>query len=247
MSKRREVLECASVECMKELYSYAQPHIEWEDFLDENMKYSIEYNKWENFNKSYHNREKDPKMWEQYKTTFPDWENKSMKECVGPAPYSFYYLPQTIFKDIVDSYISAYKLDSQQELLDTIEILKDYCEKPIIDKWIEGENGFPGHRGYDHPDNLVTEITKILADNHEALNIGEAEKLRDKFFEFLDMAGNFYNWNRELNSFNTTVYLGASPNSNKEAVISNWKEFRNKDIEIDDKQIELEYYGEEED
>lgn len=35
------------------------------------------------------------------------------------------------------------------------------------------------------------------------------------------------------NSFNLTVYLGASPNSNKEAVIANWKE-RGVDIEIKD-------------
>ena len=32
------------------------------------------------------------------------------------------------------------------------------------------------------------------------------------------MAGNFYNWNRDLNSFNVSVYMGPSPNSYKEAV-----------------------------
>ena len=30
------------------------------------------------------------------------------------------------------------------------------------------------------------------------------------------------------------VYLGASPNSNKEKVIENWKVYRNKDISIDE-------------
>lgn len=48
------------------------------------------------------------------------------------------------------------------------------------------------------------------------------------------MAGEFYNWNRDLNAFNTTVYLGPSPNSNKQDVIENWKKYRNKDIIIDD-------------
>ena len=67
----------------------------------------------------------------------------------------------------------------------------------------------------------------------------------NKFFEFLDMAGKFYNWNRDLNSFNMTVYLGPSPNSNKQSVIDNWKKYKNQDIEIDEEQIKKDYYGEE--
>ena len=66
----------------------------------------------------------------------------------------------------------------------------------------------------------------------------------NKFFEFLDMAGNFFNWNREINSFGMSVYLGPSPNSNKDAVIKNWKKYRNTDIEIDEDAIKREYYGE---
>jgi len=60
------------------------------------------------------------------------------------------------------------------------------------------------------------------------------------------MAGNFYNWSRDLNSFNMTVYLGPSPNSNKEAVIENWKKYRMQEIEIDEEQIKKEYYGDDE-
>ena len=60
------------------------------------------------------------------------------------------------------------------------------------------------------------------------------------------MAGNFYNWNRDLNSFNMSVYLGASPCSNKDTVIENWKKYRNQDIEIDEEQIKKDYYGEDE-
>jgi hypothetical protein len=59
------------------------------------------------------------------------------------------------------------------------------------------------------------------------------------------MAGEFFNWNGDLNSFNMTIYLGASPMQNKEIVINNWKKYRGKDIELNDKQIEEEYYGEE--
>ena len=59
------------------------------------------------------------------------------------------------------------------------------------------------------------------------------------------MAGNFFNWNRDLNSFNISVYMGPSPHTNKETVIKNWKEYRNQDIEIDEEQIKKDYYGEE--
>jgi hypothetical protein len=137
-------------------------------------------------------------------------------------------------------------MDVKQEFLNNIAILKDYCRKPIVDKYIDDytdENGnhHPGYRSYDHPDNLEKEIIKILGPEAED-NPYHVHKICDKFFEFLDMAGDFYEWNGDLNSFNMSVYLGPSPNSNKNAVIKNWKQYRNKDIEIDESK-----YKEEED
>lgn len=222
MKTRDEVLSQAAEDCLKDFYNYAFPKVSWEDFLKENQEYTKKYNEWEKL------------------------ENKPpIKEFCGPKPYEFYYLPSDIFKDIALCYVHAYKMDTQQELLDTIKILKDYCKKPIVDKYIEGENGFPGHRGYEHPNNLEKELIEICEQHsHEPVNM--AKEIQNKFFEFLDMAGKFFNWNRDLNSFNTTVYLGPSPNSNKQAVIDNWKQYRNKDIEIDEKQIKEDYYGEEE-
>ena len=149
-------------------------------------------------------------------------------------------------KDICDSYVHAYRMDIKQEFLDNIKVLKDYCKKPIVDKWIEGENGFPGHRGYEHPDNLEKEINKLLCKQFNSPELsGISNKVQDKFFEFLDMAGNFFEWNSDLNSFNVSVYLGPSPNSNKQAVIENWKKYRNQDIKINEKEIKENYYGEE--
>ena len=225
MKTRDEILSQAAEDCLKDFYNYAFPKVSWEDFLKENQEYTKKYNEWEKL------------------------ENRPpIKEFCGPRPYEFYYLPSDIIKDITLSYVHSYRMDHQRELLDTIEILKNYCKEPIIDKYIEGENGFPGHRGYDHPDNLEKELTtliKMYCDDSEADFTGIAKKVQSKFFEFLDMAGNFFNWNRDLNSFNMTVYLGPSPNSNKQAVIDNWKQYRNKDIEIDEKQIKEDYYGEE--
>ena len=233
------VISDAIEKCLKELYTLAVPSVTWEEFEKECIEYSEKYKKWESERK--------------------ENENKSRKEYIGPAPYEFYYLPREIMKDICDSYVHAYKLDNQQELLDTIETLKNYCKKPIVDKYVNDwtdETGFhhPGYRDYDHPDNLEKEIFSILKENSNYWKsaIGESnpsdlsKEIQSKFFEFLDMAGKFYNWNRDLNTFNCSVYLGPSPNSNKEGVIENWKEYRNKDIEIDEEQIKKDYYGDDE-
>ena len=251
MITRNEILSEAVDKCIKELYSFVFPSVSWDDFVKECKEYSKKYKIWEDFRKASIHRKENPEIWNQYKSTFKDWENKSIEECIGPKPFEFYYLPKEIMKDICNCYISAYRMDSQQELLNTIEILKNYCKEPIVDKYIEKE-GEPGYRGYEHPDNLEKEVEKYLREkftfiSDESLKEIElhSNELQNKFFKFLDMAGNFYNWNRDLNSFNTSVYLGASPSSNKEAVIENWKKYRNQDIEIDEEQIKKDYYGEE--
>ena len=249
---RNEVIGQAVTQCMKELYSYAIPHIEWEKFKKENEVYSNKYKIWENYQNYFYSKDKNPELWLQYKSSFPDWENKSVEECIGPKPYEFYYLPKEIMKDVCESYVYAYKLDEKQEFLDTINTLKEYCKSPVVDKWIEGpvyKDGTqaPGHRGYDHPDNLEKELYQILKEyfnDSETDPNAVAKELQNKFFEFLDMAGNFFDWNGDLNTFNMSVYLGPSPNSNKKAVIENWKKYRNKDIEIDEEKMIKEYYGE---
>ena len=223
---RSDILSQAVNDCLKELYSWATPKIEWKDFVEENKLYNKKYKEWELMTKD------------------EILGKPSLFEYCGPRPYEFYYLPKEIFTDIKDSYVYAYKLNSQQELLDTIEILKNYCKEPIVDKYIEGENGFPGHRGYDHPDNLEKQLINLIPDSGFCKS-DIAESVQNKFFEFLDMAGKFFNWTRELNSFYMSVGLGPSPNSNKQAVIDNWKKYRNQDIEINEEQIKKDYYGEE--
>ena len=244
MVTRNKILSEAVDKCMKELYSFVLPSVSWDDFVKECKEYSKKYKIWEDFRKASIHRKENPEIWNQYQSTFKDWENKSIEECIGPRPFEFYYLPKEIMKDICDCYIYAYRIDSQQELLNTIEILKNYCKEPIVDKYIEKE-GESRYRVYEHPNNLEKEL-RIILEQVDPSFVEISEQLQNKFFEFLDMAGNFYNWNRDLNSFNASVYLGASPNSNKRAVIENWKKYRNKDIEINEEQIKKEYYGEDE-
>ena len=222
MITRRDVIADAADKCMKELYSLAQPAITWEDFIKEN--------------KEFIKREE-----EYYK--LPKENKISYKEFMGPKPYEFYYLPKEVLKEIVDNYIYAYEIDEHQNLLDTIDLLKKYCDDPIEEFYHPGEGENPGYRDYRHPNNLAT---CLISELKEYANSDISEeiiyKAKDLFFKFLDMAGKFYNSHWWLNSFNTTVYLGASPNSNKEAVIENWKKYRNKDIEIDESKYNEEDY-----
>lgn len=169
--------------CMKELYANCQPHVDWEDFVQQNK----------------------------------DYDGK------GPRPYEFYYLPRDVFNDIVESYVSAYKIKS--EFRPNLDTLKSYFNDPIRDKFIEKE-GQPGYRGYEH----FTPLKEVIG-----------EDAYKQVINYIEEAKKFYNTDYYYNSFSMTVYLGASPNSCKEAVIENWKKYRNKDITID----ESEWYEDE--
>ena len=225
---RQDVLIQACDQCMKELYEYAVPHIDWEQFKKECDEYSKKYKEWDNCKIK--------------NVQHSEWKGKSIEECIGLPPYEFYYLPKEIMRDICDSYIYAYELDHQQNLLDIIEILKKYCKEPIVDKQIEEDGN--EYRGYEYSNNLEKELYNLIPDtgfNTSAI----VEEVQDKFFEFLDKAGKFYKWNGDLNNFNMTIYLGVSPCSNKESVIENWKKYKNIDIEINEEKIKENYYGEE--
>lgn len=247
MLTRDKVLGMAADACMEELYSLVQPKVDWADFVTQNEIYSNKYKVWERFNYLYHKENKTKEELKEY-STFPvaKWKGKSITECIGPKPYEFYYIPRNVMKIVCDNYIHAYRIDSQQNLLNIIEVLKNYCKEPIKDKYIDeytDENGnhHPGYRGYEHPDNLQKEISKIINNYSLEPTTEDSEdvvEICNKFFGFLDAAGDFFNWNRDLNAFNCTVYLGASPNTNKEAVIKNWKEYRNQDIQINDEEYD---------
>jgi hypothetical protein len=237
---KSDVIGKAADNCMKVLYSLAQPHIEWDEFVKENKIYSGRYKAWERY---YELSKKESLSEEELKefSTYPgEWKDKSLEDCIGPAPFKFYYLPRNILEEVVNNFVYAYELDQHQQLLDTIHILKDYCEKPIVDKYIKKEDGLPE---YDHPDNLKKEVTKLLNMYFHNSNCdlsAIAEDIEKVFFDFLDMAGNFFKWNGYLEAFNYTIYLGASPYTNKQEVIDNWKKYRNQTIKINDSEYDNE-------
>lgn len=238
---KSDVVTKATNNCIKVLYSLAQPHIEWDEFVKENKIYSGRYKAWERY---YELSKKESLTEEELKefSTYPaKWKGKSIEECIGPKPCKFYYLPRDVFKEVVDNFVYAYELDQHKQLLDTIHILKDYCNKPIVDKHIKNEYGFPE---YDHPACLKVRIEEFLKEHYDLYdseyNSRDAQEILDMFFEFLDTAGNFFKWNGYLEAFNCTIYLGASPYTNKQEVIDNWKKYRNQTIKINDDEYDNE-------
>lgn len=217
MITRSDVISKASMDCFKELYSKVQPAVDWDDFMQQNKDYSKKYKEWEERTRK--------------------GEILSIEEFCGPRPYEFYYLPKDVFKEIADSYVRAYELDAQSNLLDIIEILKGYCNKPIEEAYVEESDG-ERRRGYIHPSPIQEWTAGILRGYYDDSECGDhgtvAKELCEEFFHYLDKAGKFYCWNHDLNAFNMAVYLGPSPCSNKETVIRNWKLYRDKTIYIDE-------------
>ena len=228
---RRELLQNAVNNCMRELYSYVYPKVSWKSFKLQCKKYNKKYKEWEKLDKE----------------TKP-----SAEDYCGPKPYEFYFLPKEVMRDICDSYIYTYRIDQKEDFESDVKIFLNYCMNPIRDKYIEeivDEHGnrHPGYRGYEYF-TPITEILNEIITNCRGVDSKEiADEVWYKVLEYYEEAKNFYNWTSELNSFNTSVYLGASPCSNKETVIENWKKYRNVDIEIDENEIKREYYGDDED
>ena len=119
MKTRKEILSNAVLECMKDIYSFAQPHIDWEDFVKQNKEFI-------------------KKEEEYYK--IPKDDRPLYEEYCGPKSFEFYYIPNEILKDIVQCYIDSYKIDDHQEFVDTIELLKNYCKCPLTDEDIKPNN-----------------------------------------------------------------------------------------------------------
>ena len=68
MITRRDVLIEAINKCMKEIYSYVQPKVTWEEFIEENKKFL----------------EKEKEYY-----SIPEDKRPSYQEYMGPKPYEF--------------------------------------------------------------------------------------------------------------------------------------------------------------
>ena len=140
--------------------------------------------------------------------------------------YNSHYLPWKAYEAIKEDFVEAYEL--KPKLPGTIEILKGYFKEPIVDKWIEGKDeNEPGHRGYEYPEPMDDETY-------------------EKACKYLDMANDFYNWNRDINYFYFNV-SNYSPCSNRETVEKWWHEHGDPDFKLPEDSFWTDTWEEEDD
>ncbi len=124
-----------------------------------------------------------------------------------------YYLPLNAYEAIKEDIADAYNFKSQ--LPEIIDVLKDFFKKPIVDLWIDGDDENElGHRGYTRPEPMD-------------------EETYEKATKFLDMANDYFDWDRDLKMFYFNVAYN-SPCSNREAVEKWWHEHGDTDFKLPD-------------
>lgn len=152
---------------------------------------------------------------ELYQASQPPCTLEELKE--DKEGYMHHYLSHEDCKYIIDKYVNFYNLEDKFK--DHCDILiRDITKGCSKDKWIEGKDGFPGHRGYEE--------VPPLEDKIGIENV-------DKVVDFINMRRNFYRFNRKCESFYFTTW-NYSPTSNKESVIEYWEK-QGKSIEIVDR------------
>ena len=120
--------------------------------------------------------------------------------------FNAHYLPQGIYEIIEGDFIDAYQL--QSDLPMTIAILEGYFKEPLSDGW-----------------NSKTKQKEIV---HQEPMDEETYKTVEKY---LDMANNFYRWDREENSLRYFV-SNYGPSSNRETVEQWWHEHGDPDFKL---------------
>lgn len=203
---------------------------------------------------------------EMYAKATPPFENvdeyiKKLKEDPVAAAeeeksplYKRHYLSHDELKYIVNKYEEAYNIKS--EFHDDCDILiRDMENKAPVDKYIddyvdEYGNHHPGYRGYEErppmKDRIKNKLDELI-DKGKLSSISFEDKedvsgvLAEMFKEFILERRNFYRFDGDRSSFEVSVYLGASPTSNKNDVIEYWKN-KGVDVNITDRDPEKLWY-----
>lgn len=169
------------------------------------------------------------------------------KEDQNKSPiYNRHYMSRDEMKYIVGKYHEAYRMDN--EFKDSCDLLLSDMKKSVpVDKYIEAHDDeyghHPGYRGYeDRPpleDRVLNKLNELgFVSDHLDEKAAAIAKL---FEDFIIERRDFYMFDRDAQKFDTSVYLGASPISNKKAVIDYWKS-QGVDIEIVDRDPEKLWY-----
>lgn len=136
--------------------------------------------------------------------------------------YMQYYLPDEIFKDLLEEYESAYGIRSVWK--DNVNTVLEYLKYggPKL-PWKKDEFGF---KRYERSPKLEEVISKEDA---------------EKVYELIVNCKDFYKFDSDESTFRFSAFLGSTPTSNKDAVIEYWKS-QGVDLEIDEEKMKKEYF-----
>ena len=199
-------------------------------------------------NKSYHDC-----MGEMYAKSQPeaDYDNLIEEYRTGKIGkderiYDRHYLSQEEFFYIRDKYKKAYGIQSHWR--DDIEVLEEYLNKggnkdKYIEDWEDEHGHHPGYRSYEEVPPLVDQISDCLV-KYALSDIANemAKEVTSIVMENIKNCKNYYRFDREEESFDCSIALGASPTSNPETVKQWWKDNYNVDIEIEEHNPRLFWY-----
>lgn len=191
MVNRNNIITKAISECFIEMYKWAQPSINLEEYIN------------------------NPEL---------------IKENNNDKFFDRYYLSSDNLKYIVENYIRAYHIGNDWK--DNIDLLLNYItsKDSVKDTYISGKDGSPGHHGYES----ITPLQYITNDYEKVMSL-------------INICKKFYSRDPELEKFNFTIFLGASPSSNKEKVREYWINHGRPDFTIKEFNIEDIIYSENED
>lgn len=147
--------------------------------------------------------------------------------------YNRHYLSKEEFDYILNKYVSEYKLsnDFKRDCDIIIRDMEEGCSKDkYIPEWTDEFGTHPGYRGYEK----VPPLKETIGDENA-----------QKVIDFIKMRKEFYRFNREEEGFRFDIALTDSPTSNEKTVIEYWKS-QGKDIEIDPRHKDENYFWEEE-
>lgn len=139
--------------------------------------------------------------------------------------YGRYYLSEENIKYIVDEFCAAYNIKERWNY-DMDLLLHNLNNGGYADKYVKDEEHPYGYRTFTE----VPPLKEITPDFQKVLKVIEDYK-------------DFYKFDKEESQFRCAVLLGASPTSNKQAVIDYWKK-KGVNIDINDFDIEDICYNE---
>ena len=176
-------------------------------------------------------------------------DGKIHDDAINPI-YNRHYLSEAEFKYILDKYVTAYGLSDPW--VGNMNLLKSYfCGEGMKDVWVkDDEADGHGRRSVEKvphiTDNILEKLKPYIADASTRYEV--TRNLTNEILSYIDNCRDFYHHGRDEVRFRSSVALGCSPTSNKDTVISYWKE-HGIDVNIIDRNPYLfwdaDHYGDE--